>query len=364
MLWLCGACVCCSEEIANGLALDGAFVRQREKAIGELYSVGVYCQPRENEFMWNQLGDEAVRRKAARLSLRGFSTVVEDAEFGYGPTRGTDELTDQILLDNLKWFPEITSLTLISTDITDRGLEAIVAFRNLEEFELLHFYPPIYPSLVTDDGMKVLAQCKKLRRLRFLGTKLSDKGAAHLASLPNLEQISIEATHVTPDCLQYLVNATRLEQIHLRGNRCVSGRLSYRDVAEYDHLGKSMSRNAEKVMAVARGVPRRVRIDGTLVVDPTVFGTPCRTPAIEEIELFTDAVWRSTSVLAALHEQEHLKYVRCDATWNATSEGIQALENVRNDTVHLAVHGQRLGIDDWLKWAREEVSVRPTEAAE
>lgn len=127
-------------------------LEQRAKAIAKLYSVGVYCFPDGQEFEWHRLHEEAVQERAAAVPLSGFSTIVDDDGFGYSPGRGTDNLTDQIFLENMKWFPEISSLSLIATDLTDQGIKALERLPCLRSFRLLHLYPPVHPCLSVPNG--------------------------------------------------------------------------------------------------------------------------------------------------------------------------------------------------------------------
>lgn len=349
-----------SEAVSRPHDNNAPRLEQRSKAIARLYSVGVYCFPVGQEFEWHRLHEEAVQERAAAVPLSGFSTIVDDDGFGYSPGRATDNLTDQIFLENMKWFPEIGSLSLISTDLTDQGIRALERLPCLRSFRLLHLYPPVHPCLITDEGMRTLAACSSLRELRFLGVKLTDAGVEHLSRLPHLERIEIEATFVTPNCLSHLLRAPKLAGICIAGNRTVSGNLSYRDIADYDRLSRPLDPDAAVTMTTATGVPKKARITGTLVVDPSVFEGLCKAPCVEQIEIDSYAHWGSASALAALNGQEHVKYVRCFPTWNGMADAIQVLEHVENRSVRLAVPGRVLTIPEWLNWAQEKnrISVR------
>jgi hypothetical protein len=273
-------------------------LREREKALTALRAAGVFWGHPEEPHL------------AARTRVTRFATEVLFDQLGLRPHRGTDALTDKIFLDNVRWFPEIKSLTLSSTDLTDEGMKAVLKMPNLESFWLLHHYPPEHPCLITDEGMKALAQCTALRELRIVGTKLTDIGVEHLSRLPDLRRIYMEATYITPNSLRYLVSMPHLEEISIWGNRGAFGELSYADIADYDRLGTAMTPGAAKAMASAVGVSRRVLIGSTLAVDPSVVEALCRTPTVEQISIRTYASWiPPPSIFAALHEQHHLKWL-------------------------------------------------------
>ncbi len=328
-------------------------LREREKALTALRAAGV---------LW---GHPKEPHLAARTRVTGFATEVLFDQLGLRPHRGTDALTDKIFVDNLRWFPEIKSLTLSSTDLTDEGMKAVLQMPNLESFWLLHHYPPEHPCLISDEGMKALAQCTALRELRIVGTKLTDIGVEHLSRLPDLRSIYIEATYVTPNSLRYLVSMPRLEKISIWGNRGAFGELSYADIADYDRLATAMTPDAAKAMASAEGVSRRVLIGSTLAVDPSVLEALCRTPTVEQISIRTYASWMPPpSIFAALHEQHHLKrltYHQFGGRHLDLPGVIRVLRNVDNESVRVSFPGKSGSIRDWLNWAEEQLEAEAEE---
>lgn len=334
---------------------DSGYLSKRKEAIAKLVSVGVVPLTYESDFDFRPEFDKPeIQERVSRLRLQGFATETAEDELGYGPD-SANKVTDQTLLENMKWFPEIRLLFLYATDVTDSGLEAVQGMQYLQEFRLEHYYPTEHPCLITDAGMKRLAQCSNLKTVWFVGTKITDEGIRHLSGLPRLEEITLEATFVTPECLRYLVTMHELRYIRIFGNRGAGGYLCYRDIPDYDRLSRPLSESAAEAMASAQGVPKTVRIEKTLVIDTTVFEALCATPTVERIELDLRAHWYFASTLAAISGQEHLKYVDCYETRHPTPEVIRVIEKVHNDSVHLSVGQKALSIAEWLKWARNSV---------
>lgn len=342
------------EDVAWAWQKDPELLRQRERALSVLYSVGMYPLPAAGEFKSHELDDAAVRQKAARSPLLGFSTKTLDSEFGYSPDRATDGLTDEVFRREIRWFPEIRWLSLVSTDLTDEALRVLPEMKYLETFHLLHLYPPVHPARMTDDGMKTLAKVESLKELRFLGVKLTDAGIENLSRLPRLERITLEATYATPECLRRLVGMPSVRFIHLRGNRGVHGSLSYQDLPNYDRLARAISPQSAKNMECAKGAAREVWIDETLAIDPSVFEALCKTPTVSRIKFETFTYWSSPGALASLNGQEHLIYVQSPETRAPTAEAITVLSRVLNNAVRLETGTARgaLPIVGWLEWAK------------
>jgi len=88
-------------------------------------------------------------------------------------------------------FRQITRLTHLKTlslsnCLNDERLSQLTALAELE-------YLQTNLAQVTDDGIKPLAQLKKLKTLKFFhpGKSFSGAGLVHLANLPNLEQLAV-----------------------------------------------------------------------------------------------------------------------------------------------------------------------------
>lgn len=341
---------------------DREYLKKREEALARL--IAVHVVPFADGHPAAAYDQPDAPKTFAKLRINSFVTHIRDIDqFGSDPGEDTNHATDQVILENMKWFPEIKRFCLWSSDVTDEGLKIVLKMPYLEIVEVQNFYPPSRPCRITDEGIKTLAQCQNLKELSFLAVKMSDEGVKHLSELPDLEKLNIEATFVTPECLRYLVRMPRLKSVRLGGNRGVMGHLSYTDIPDYDHLCRPMPRAAAKEMASAQGVPKTVIIDNTLAIDPSVFEALCITPTVAAIRLSSDTHWNHVSYLRALSGQKHLKRVECYETRNPTPEVIKTLESVDNDALQLGVVLDRvrytqLPLHEWLDWAKKEVGTK------
>lgn len=88
-------------------------------------------------------------------------------------------------------FRQVTRLTNLKTLSLSNGLndERLAQMTSLAKLEYLQ----TNLAQVTDDGIKPLAKLKSLRNLKFFhpGKSFSGAGLAHLAELPNLEQLTV-----------------------------------------------------------------------------------------------------------------------------------------------------------------------------
>ena len=102
---------------------------------------------------------------------------------------------------------KVDSLVFTESDVTDRGLENC---KKLTDLEVLHFNDC---SRVSNRGLKVLLQNRKLKELSIVGTRvnddgmslfsdfeylrrlsvggISDRGLAHISKLHNLQQLTL-----------------------------------------------------------------------------------------------------------------------------------------------------------------------------
>ncbi len=90
--------------------------------------------------------------------------------------------------------------------LTDAGLASIAKLRNLQ---VLHLEGT---SMMTDEGLKVLATLPRLRHLRLSGP-FTDKGLAYLAALPSLKALWLETPRATEEGLWQLAQCKSLERL-------------------------------------------------------------------------------------------------------------------------------------------------------
>jgi hypothetical protein len=131
-------------------------------------------------------------------------------------------------------FPEIESLNLVSTSITDDIGPLFRNFRNLKTLKLGRYcdvsrYPePAFwleidgPGL-TSESMKYLGALSKLESLELTGAHITDAGLHDLAKLPNLRLLNLSGTDVTTACIDDVIRMPKLEVFAVDGHVYPSG---------------------------------------------------------------------------------------------------------------------------------------------
>ncbi|MCA9264461.1 MAG: DUF1570 domain-containing protein [Planctomycetales bacterium] len=196
--------------------MDGEQGRYREAAIKHLH--GVY----------------AGKGTYPALSELAKSTNAE-LDRGYLTYLGVDD-TD------LRAIPEpaaIIHLTLGGTDVTDAGLELLTQCRRLEWLDLsrcqvtdvsLARLPADAPlrqvtlegTQVTDRSLEKLGNYATIEELDLTGTQITDQGLTHLAKLVKLKRLWLTHTAVTDAGLQQLGDLSRLEELDVTGTQVTS----------------------------------------------------------------------------------------------------------------------------------------------
>jgi internalin A len=115
-------------------------------------------------------------------------------------------------MKRLAAFPDITSLDLSLTHITDQGMQEI---KSLQKVEDLNLY---FTEYVTDEGIAAIKEWKHLKRLNLHGTKVGDTGLEHIAGITTLESLDVGSTLMTDVGLERLANLQNLRQLTMGGN--------------------------------------------------------------------------------------------------------------------------------------------------
>jgi len=110
--------------------------------------------------------------------------------------------------------------------ITDAGLELL---RNMKRLEVLR----LRGTNVTDSVLKHLKGMPKLRTLDLGATRVTDAALETIADLTNLEELGLDFTQVTDAGLPHLAKLTKLRSLHLNGTQVTD--------AGMEHLGRLAS---------------------------------------------------------------------------------------------------------------------------
>ena len=104
---------------------------------------------------------------------------------------------------------DITEVDLQNSALTAEDLALVASRERLERLNVARTLGSKHPRL-TDDMLKALAGCRKLKTLNLHGNPVGDAGLAHLASLPALESIQLGGTQVAGEGLRHLPHLTWL----------------------------------------------------------------------------------------------------------------------------------------------------------
>lgn len=111
--------------------------------------------------------------------------------------------------------PNLQSIHLGSSQVGDRGLAALAKLPRLERLSMQR-------NKITDAGLPALAGSRTLKSLWIGGLEeqsaISDAGLVHLANLPQLEELDLQNTRVTPAGLTPLQKLPKLKWLMLNGS--------------------------------------------------------------------------------------------------------------------------------------------------
>jgi hypothetical protein len=115
-------------------------------------------------------------------------------------------------LARLDQLPDLTSLDLSLTHITDQGMQEIKALKGIEDLNLY------FAEYITDEGIAAIQDWKHLKRLNLHGTKVGDTGLEHIAGIKTLESLNVGSTLMTDVGLERLTSLLNLHQLTMGGN--------------------------------------------------------------------------------------------------------------------------------------------------
>ncbi len=154
-------------------------------------------KPREHDLFYAKLGEglkpatEADIAKAKAGGAQVFQLKIDSpllrADFLTGVSKCDDAKLDA--LASIK--DHIAQLDLGRTVITDAGLKTVAQISRLAALDLRQ-------TKITDAGLESLTALKNLRSLNLFGTEITDAGLKHLASIKSLKSVTIFQTKATP----------------------------------------------------------------------------------------------------------------------------------------------------------------------
>ena len=137
--------------------------------------------------------DPAIKTAIQKVEASGASLLpiaADVAEYRFTALNIAKQFKDDGLAPLAPIADKITSLDLARTSVTDAGLKAVSAMKNLKELRLDN-------TGITDAGLDQLKGLTKLEYLNLYGTKVTDAGVIKLAALPALKSLYLWQTGVT-----------------------------------------------------------------------------------------------------------------------------------------------------------------------
>jgi internalin A len=115
-------------------------------------------------------------------------------------------------LRRLSKLPDLSSLDLSLTHITDQGMQEIKNLRGITDLNLY------FAEYVTDEGLAAIKDWKKLKRLNLHGTKAGDTALEHISGITALESLNVGSTLMTDVGLERLTMLPNLKELTMGGN--------------------------------------------------------------------------------------------------------------------------------------------------
>jgi len=162
----------------------------------------------------------AVSGPAAEIKGIGGTQWIEDAggtalKDASGRITGVDLRASWVTdsdLRRLVLLPDLTTLDLSLTRITDQGMQEL---KNLTGIVDLNLY---FAEYVTDEGMAAIKGWKHLKRLNVHGTKSSDTTLEHISGITTLESLNFGSAVMTDVGLERLISLPNLKELTMGGN--------------------------------------------------------------------------------------------------------------------------------------------------
>jgi len=130
------------------------------------------------------------------------------------------QVTDEGL-KSLSELKELRVIQLCATPFSAKGLAHIAGLPNVEE---LWFD---FNSQYDDTAMDAIVHHEKLRVLRFYGAPITDKGVAKLKALSNLEDLQLGKSRVGDEGLSVIAGLAKLEKLDLQYTRVTNAGMKH-----------------------------------------------------------------------------------------------------------------------------------------
>jgi Leucine-rich repeat (LRR) protein len=162
-------------------------------------------EPRGPEWLRNMLDEDALAHDDDVLGV----TLIERA--------------DDDILERLHRLPNLVTVQLLNTAVTDRGVKNIEKISQLRRLTL-------FRTKISDSQLRHLKAISTLYTLQIVRTNINGSGLEHIWAMPSLRKLYLDGTSTNDDALRHVGRMSRLEYLSLsetkitgRGLRHIAG---------------------------------------------------------------------------------------------------------------------------------------------
>lgn len=166
---------------------------------------------------------ELKNRKAA------IETITRDVK----TLSASDESSDSSLAAAVSLHPNLETLSLSTSKITDAGLKLVGKLKKLEGLFL-------NDTNITDKGLKNIGHMQSLERLFLDQMPVTDAGLEHIKNLTNLQELRLSTTAITDKGMEKITNFVKLKLLDLSSTAITDkGLSSLKDLRRMENLDVS-----------------------------------------------------------------------------------------------------------------------------
>ena len=158
-------------------------------------------------------------------------------------------IDDNAIMRLVSTWPNLESISLESSRITDVGLSHIGSLRHLR-------YLNVSRTKITDKGLKSLVGLPHLTTLHAGHNNITDRGMMYLGKLTSLEKLAINRTDITDRGLREVQGLANLKRIYFVGTKVTKDGLEYlRPLKSIEYVGASENISPEALNALKDSLP-------------------------------------------------------------------------------------------------------------
>lgn len=220
---------------------------------------------------------------------------------------------------------------------TDNGLVHLEKLENLRELAL-------GGGDISDAGLVHLEKLPKLEYLLLWGKRFGDAGMLHVSKIPNLNNLHIANQGVTNRGIQYLSNAPKLATLNLYGVEAITG-LALKYLAEMKTLRRlnlscpvgddtNLTNHSMSYLAKCTSLEA---LDSPRVIDDSGLARLAKLPNLKHLDVWTGSNTAITDAgLMHIASMRNLESLQVGGGNGITDTGLIALSSLRNlESLHI-----------------------------